>query len=68
MIWDADCTANDVAALVPKWTALVLPSPVPVIVTVWPPPSEPELGEMPVTSGTLPLPTTDTLSSSWLVT
>jgi hypothetical protein len=45
-------TVNEVAAVDPKLTAVAPVRTVPVIVTVFPPPSRPAVGEIPVTVGT----------------
>ncbi|PMQ03042.1 hypothetical protein JaAD80_28965 [Janthinobacterium sp. AD80] len=44
-------TVKPEAAVAPKVTAVVPPNPVPVMMTVVPPPTGPAVGEMPVTVG-----------------
>ena len=46
-----DVTVTIVARVVPKETVVVVVNPVPVIVTVVPPPAGPDEGVMPVTVG-----------------
>jgi hypothetical protein len=53
LIWVALLTVNDVAGVEPKLTAVALPRPPPLIVTVVPPASGPDAGLTPVTVGAL---------------
>jgi len=53
-IEDAELTEKDVAAIAPKYTALVPARFVPVIVTDVPPAAGPDDGLMPATVGVLP--------------
>ena len=49
VIWVSDSTVNDVAAVVPNFTAVAPVKPVPVIVTAVPPLVEPVVGLSAVT-------------------
>ena len=51
MIWVDETTVKLVAATVPKSTLVAPVKPVPVMVTVVPPPVGPDVGEMLVTVG-----------------
>jgi len=51
VIWVSETTVNDGAGVAPKRTAVAPVKPVPVIVTVVPPPEDPEAGETERTAG-----------------
>src|SRR5579859_3691516 len=57
VIWLGETTWGLVPLVVPNFTPAPVTKPVPVIVTVWPPPSGPAFGDTAETDGPLPLDT-----------